>query len=193
MKALLHSVLCVSALAFPRRATAQVTSPGERQDRAVTLIDLTASELNAIEEPTSITVIQLIDFPGDGRAIRDESFGRLRRFPRLKTLIVGCPRLTDEGVAHVAKLKELQCLVIYDSHVTDEGIRELKALPDLKVAAFHQTRVTDAGVQDLKTALRHTHIELGVFGKNGSVFDANGCVRPQFLKEHLGLQRRKGK
>ena len=136
-------------------------------------------------DPATAGNMQILEVDnGDDDRI-DEGLEQLERFPGLKSLLIACPKLTDKGLRHIAKLKRLECLVIYQCEISDEGLQELKALSKLRIVGLHNTPVTDAGVAKLKRALKSTDFELSAFGKHGSVFDANGCIRPKFLKRYF--------
>lgn len=169
-------------------ATAQERGNSDYQPEPGHAIIFDSAEVDAIETPTSVKILQLIDVSDGKDKIDDKLLEKLERFPELRTLVVGCPQMTDKGLKHIAKLKHLECLIIYQCEITDGGIQNLKALSKLQTVGFHQTDVTDEGIAKLKAAFSKTYFELGSFGKNGKVFDVNGCLRPQFLKRHLSVQ-----
>ena len=193
MKKQLLAALCAVVMFSPQAMSQDASPKPPRRNVDLILTDLNASDLDAIEEPASVAILQLIDFPGNDGTIDDKSFELLHRFPGLKTLMLSCPRITDKGFAQVAKLKNLECVIVYECHLTDNGLQELKPLSKLKIVGLHGTSVTDEGITKLKETLKETYCERGSFGKNGSVFDANGCIRPSFLKEHLNVQKLKAK
>jgi hypothetical protein len=97
--------------------------------------------------------------------------------------------MTDNSLKHIAKLRHLECLIIYQCEITDSGIKDLKVLSKLQNVGLLETAVTEEGIAELKTTLDKTYFELGSFGKNGKIFDANGCMRPSYLKHHLKLPK----
>jgi len=144
------------------------------------------SQLTAIEDPSALQILTLLDIPDDEFRIDDNTLQSLRRFRRLRTLVLACPLMTDKGLQHIVELKHLECLIIYDGQFTDTGIQKLSGLPQVQIVGLHHvTGVSANGIETLKKALIKTNIDLGTFGKNTSLFDANGCLRPKILKPHL--------
>lgn len=181
----IFSLICFSTL----RTTAQEGTNSAFQPEPGHAIIVDLAELDTIEHPESIKVLQVLDVSETDGKIDDKALQKLERFPEIRTLVLGCPEMTDKGLKHIAKLKQLECLIIYQCEITDDGIQNLKPLSKLQTVGLHETPVSDAGIAKLKVALPKTYLELGSSGKNGRIFDANGCMRPQFLNHHLTVQQ----
>src|SRR5690348_5953078 len=75
------------------------------------------AQLNAIQFPADLKILELADLDGGEGAIDDNSLKTLRRYEQLKTLILECPQMTDKGLKHISELKHLECLIIHDSKI----------------------------------------------------------------------------
>ncbi len=147
----------------------------------------TNDDWEAIVEPDSVTILDLMNFPGDAELVTDETLQRLRVFKGLKTLVIGCPHVSDRGLKTIAELKGLEALIIYEGQITDGGIQILKTLPKMRTVGIFGTHVTAKGIDSLKADLKNASIELWGMGEHGEIFDANGCLTSKFLKQHRGL------
>ena len=191
MKRQLLATFCAITLLSLKPVIAQDTLPKLRRDVDTINGALSVSELVAIEDPASVASLQLFDFPEDDETIDDKTLDVLLRFPALRALTLNCIQVTDRGFKHVSKLKQLECLIVYDCQLTDKGLQELKGLSNLKIVGFYETRVTDGGITELKETLKKTYFERYSAARNGTVFDANGCMRPQVVKAHFRVTRLK--
>jgi hypothetical protein len=72
---------------------------------------------------------------------------RLRAFPRLGTLRLKSPQITDAGLAHLRHLPQLRIITLANTAITDAGLETLKAFTALEAVDLRGTKVTDAGVQ----------------------------------------------
>jgi len=147
------------------------------------------ADLDAIKDPSSVRILQVYGVSDEKEIIDDKSLEKLDRFPELRTLVLGCPHMTDQGLKHIAKLKHLECLIIFQCEITDSGIQELKALSKLQTVGLHGTDVTEEGIAKLKMALPKPYFELAAFGTSGQIFDANGCLRTRFAERHLKVKQ----
>ncbi len=123
-----------------------------------------------IAEPDSVTILELMNFPEDTELVTDDTLERLRVFKGLKTLVIGCPQVSDRGLKTIAELKGLEALIIYDGRITDGGIQTLTALPKMRTLGIFETQVTLKGIDRLKAELKNASIELWGMGEHGEIF-----------------------
>lgn len=159
----------------------------ESRAKIKSLYSPTTADWEAIVEPESVTILELMNFPGDTELVNDKALDRLLAFKGLKTLVIGCPAISDRGLKTISELKALEALVIYDGEITDDGVQILKALPKMRTLGIFGTRVTSKGIDRLNANFKDASIELWGIGDNGKIFDANGCLTSRFLTEHRGL------
>jgi len=146
------------------------------------------ADLEAVRDPMTLKALNLLDFPGNQDQIDDEDLAALERFTELRTLVVGCPLLTDVGLKNIAKIPQVECLVIYGGKITDAGLQQLRQMPRLRVLGLYETAVTVKGIDDLKAEVDELYVERWS-DENGVVFDANGCFNPAILKPPLQVPR----
>jgi hypothetical protein len=120
--------------------------------------------------------------------IDDEDLAVLERFTEVRTLILGCPLLTDVGLRKIAKMPNVESLVIYGGDITDAGLQQLGDMPNLRVLGLYDIAVTDEDIETLKTKLGDVYVERWS-GENGVVFDGNGCFNPKLLTPPFQLPR----
>ncbi len=159
----------------------------ETHAKIKSLYSPTTADWEAIVEPDSVTILELMNFPEDTELVTDDTLERLRVFKGLKTLVIGCPQVSDRGLKTIAELKGLEALIIYDGRITDGGIQTLTALPKMRTLGIFGTQVTLKGIDRLKAELKNASIELWGMGEHGEIFDANGCLTSKYLTEHRGL------
>jgi len=120
----------------------------------------------------------------DGPAASDETIGRLRAFPhlrsltlcegarvsndglkhlealpRLKHLILASGTADDRGMQHLASRTELEELWIHHVPITDAGLRTLLVLPNLRRVWLSGTGVTEAGIQEFRQQMPACRID----------------------------------
>ena len=77
----------------------------------------------------------------------------LTAFPRLTSLQLKSPMITDAGLSHLKGLLQLHNLSLEEAAITDAGLTNLKALTALEELNLKGTRITDAGVAEFQKAV----------------------------------------
>jgi serine/threonine protein kinase len=73
----------------------------------------------------------------------------LGSIPRLRRLVLRCPKVDDAGLVHLEGLKELEWLELHCPLVGNDGLRRLAGLGNLKSLLVPGTRVSDEGLKHL--------------------------------------------
>ena len=81
-----------------------------------------------------------------GTSAGDEAVAAFSSIPRLQTLRIGSPNLTDTGFASLAKLFSLESLYIETSSATDEGVKYLGRINRLKRLDIGVPAMTGSGL-----------------------------------------------
>ena len=150
------------------------------------LYDPTPADWDTIDSPASVTILEVMNFPGDKNLIDDKALQKLQQFKQLRTLMIASPLVTNKGMNQIVELKTLEALIVYYGEINDDGLLELRRLPKLRTVGIYGTKVTPIGVDRLKEKL--PNIKIHVLGwEDGDVFDANGCLTTNFRIEHCGL------
>ena len=84
-----------------------------------------------------------------GPEITDAEMKYVEELPQLQLFSLSRTSVTDAGVAHVKALSQLHWLGFVAISLTDAGLTHLKGLTKLECVLFHCTDVTDAGVAEL--------------------------------------------
>jgi internalin A len=76
----------------------------------------------------------------------------LAQFPRLRSLLVSGPSLSDASMASLGKLRRLQTLYYWNaSDITDAGVQHLRGLPRLNYIHLSASQVGDDGLAAIAT------------------------------------------
>ncbi len=94
-----------------------------------------------------------------GPEITDAEMKYVEELPQLQLFSLSRTSVTDAGVAHVKALSQLHWLGFVAISLTDAGLTHLKGLTKLECVLFHCTDVTDAGVAELQRSLPDCHID----------------------------------
>jgi hypothetical protein len=132
--------------------------------------------------------------------LRDEDLQVLRQFPRLRSLEIAAPLITDEAVIHIQGIKTLRELSLVETQVTGRGLKRLRGIPleklvlaganitdettealevfpDLRKLMIAGTSVTDAGLTNLKHVPRLQKL----FISDSPVSDSGVCTLQQLI------------
>jgi len=99
------------------------------------------------------------------RGIGDEGFIGLMRAPRLASVEILAPRVTDAGLEAVrpaaARLRELRLGGVLTTKITDEGAPAICAARRLEKLDLSESRITDRAVEQLSGLEHLTELDLG--------------------------------
>lgn len=125
-------------------------SPEEKESSS-TLLELGAHML-----PDGVGHIGWVAF--DNLQMPDDRLRALKALPRLKSLIMKGPGVTDAVLANLQDAHMLQCLMLTKTQVSDAGLEHLHGLHQLQDLHLDTCPVTAVGVQRLQQALPHCKI-----------------------------------
>ena len=179
-------VLCIAFFLEATESFAQTADNKTLGPVRKSLDNPTPTDWDKIDSPQLVTILEVMNLPGDKNLVDDNSLLKLQRFKQLRTLMIGSQLVTNKSMKQIVELKSLEALIVYDCEITDDGLLELRRLPKLRTVGIFATRVTPNGVDRLKEKL--PNIKIQVWGwEDGDVFDANGCLTTKFRIEHCGL------
>jgi hypothetical protein len=95
--------------------------------------------------------VEFVDF--SSKVTSDSSLELLQQLPRLHTVLVYGPKVSDRGVGHLAGIANLQALNLFDTSVTADGLRQLAAARNLRELNLYGSAVNNDTLQGLE-ALR---------------------------------------
>jgi hypothetical protein len=102
-----------------------------------------------LAEIAGLAHLEFLEVQGD--RITDEGLASVARLPKLKSLVIGQPKmgLSDAGLVHLTKLPALEVLSIKSGRFSVTGLEHVGRICGLKKLAIHVNNLRDAGLAHL--------------------------------------------
>jgi hypothetical protein len=108
----------------------------------------------------------------NNRLISDECLSYVRKFPKLKRLLLFREQATDATLANLRGMENVERVMIWDAAaVTDAGAAHIAALPKLKVVHLSNSQITDEALRHFSRAPKIEELSL-----QGNHFTDNGLA-----------------
>lgn len=177
--------LCCGGCTSRSAPTAAVVQNAPPPTPSVTLYNPGSANWAEIANPGSVEILQVYDLSQNRDRITDDDLRNIRRFPRLRTLVISGKLITDETIDHITWLPELEAVIFYECGFTNDGVQPLCELPNLRAIGFYQSGVTASGADELRGQLPAVHIEVFHHNTGGKLLDGSGCFTSQFTRDYL--------
>ena len=136
---------------------------GENADGEITLLDMAKNRTWASDSQMEEILIlpKLETLVLEGPSITDMILPRIAETPSLVSLTMKNTLVSDEGIAQLTALKNLKVVDLRQSPMmTDAAMESLAKIPSLKAVRLIDTQITDAGIAALLSLPQLSELDL---------------------------------